>query len=641
MVPGGVTDAIAHFAGYLHLIQDMALSRILYEDPARPHRVGEDDDRHPGDQRPGELPELPSLPIRVMLSPEQADAPAKTPLTPSVPPPISGSGPVFDPHAPIALPPRSGGGGGGGGGRRSAEGDDAPEPPLVQEAVIDIDQINTLIDSDVVYFGPQNTAASLNHADPGSVFELFAQARSKTPADLRLPVETSEAAMAFVSARDTATAESGAAGPSILPGSYVDGVRVEDAPDSQAALLQRSPTSEPPRLGHEEPGLSSSTGSNILGNEVRILDLNVQHSALIVGGDVFETDAVVQRNVLHDHDLIEILGGEILGGAGGTPAVGANRASNTASVIETELPTITGTRGGATEWSVTYIDDDFLDIRSISQTNWIRDDDITAQTVTSSHDRIVVGSNTQLNLSAVMELSGRFDLIIVEGDYHRSNLIYQTNVLLDDDVASVTVDGGSAGYALTSGGNTLFNEATILHYGDHTFTPLPGDLSDYATSLENTPFGSDLAGLIPGGGDHPISVLYIRGDFWDINAVFQTNLLADPDTAVQHLDSGTDAEPTGTITTGGNMLGNLATIIDLGTVTEAQFLAGQHYTQTLLIQANLVSEAADIRENDPRALVNEVIAFIDHDEGDADASTGTTLQTGDPLHHDMLGSMLV
>ena len=89
-----------------------------------------------------------------------------------------------------------------------------------------------------------------------------------------------------------------------------------------------------------------------------------------------------------------------------------------------------------------------------------------------------------------------------------------------------------------SGNNELVNAATIESFGDDNFEPMNDDMQALAgaiaggmTSLDPALFGHLLIGT-----DGVINVLYVTGDYYDVNAIWQTNVTSDIDVILQLLD---------------------------------------------------------------------------------------------------------
>ena len=70
-----------------------------------------------------------------------------------------------------------------------------------------------------------------------------------------------------------------------------------------------------------------------------------------------------------------------------------------------------------------------------------------------------------------------------------------------------------------------------------------------------------------------------------------------------------DGAVTQSATTGGNRLHNDAAIVDVN--PDATYVKGQIYTDSILVQANLVPTEDHAVNADTNALVTELIAFVD------------------------------
>ena len=138
-----------------------------------------------------------------------------------------------------------------------------------------------------------------------------------------------------------------------------------------------------------------------------------------------------------------------------------------------------------------------------------------------------------------------------------------------------------------------------------------------------TSLDPELAGALIGHGG-PLKVLYITGDYYDINAVWQTNITSDVDVMYQLQNQpladlmalDPDGAVTQSVTAGGNELHNDAAIVDVN--PDATYVKGEIYTDSILVQANLVPTGTDHAVNaDTHTLVTELIAFVDDHPQDA------------------------
>jgi hypothetical protein len=263
------------------------------------------------------------------------------------------------------------------------------------------------------------------------------------------------------------------------------------------------------------------------------------------------------------------------------------------------------------------------------------DGDVTVQTTSGAYMRVLTGGNTQVGLGSYFDLKF-YDVIIICGDYHEANFIFQKNILLDDDIIMVAADVGPGheGFAqeLSWNGNTLLNDATISNLGTQSNLPVTADMLELATLLEKgetTDLDSSYGWMMEGNGTGELNILYVTGSYYDINIVSQINVLGDVDTAIQYLPDVTpprDGERTEgdalqqSASTGNNTLVNFAEIVDVGTLVD-QHINGEFYEDTILIQANIiVSDTDEIENSDTATLVPEIVAFTG--DGGQDSASG-------------------
>src|SRR6202022_2571964 len=105
------------------------------------------------------------------------------------------------------------------------------------------------------------------------------------------------------------------------------------------------------------------------------------------------------------------------------------------------------------------------------------------------------------------------------------NVIFQNNLLLNDDNIKMAADGTQPFQSVTSGHNNLLNEGTIEDYGGNSFSPLNSDAKTIDGLLANgaTSLDPNLGNAIAGNGS-TFHVLYITGNYYDVNAIWQNNV---------------------------------------------------------------------------------------------------------------------
>lgn len=637
MVPGGVTEIIYHFAGYFHLITETAKERIVYEDGGVPVRPDDYVVQLRDDIVRPDLDE-----IKTERIPDSRFQGPDAITSYSIPayferPPKPFEEPDEDTGGPRKLPQMT---------KPVAGGAIGEFDPLkirliydddVGQQQLDVTQFNNMDDDDLLGAQEDSPVTRLHDIDvDATLAELIGKSEEHIPDDLALPLTGVMAAAEFVAARDADIKENGGDNEhSVAPGRYVNGELVEE-PEGEPA------PEEPPPLDLALEGQWAMLGGNEATNAALIVDIREASNTMIVLGDYFKTNAIIQTNAYIDNDNVRVAGGENY-----APIIGGNNtADNIAEFIQNDgiFPQTPVFHAGL-QWNIHVVDGDFYDINVVYQKNLLRDNDVSVQDSYATHYEAHLGENEQLNLFQIFNGEVRYDLIVVCGDFHAANLIYQYNVLLDADILKIAA-GADAGETTSqsgsSGENALLNDAVIVGYGDNFFAVPEDDLDFILESLASRSSSLDPSQgwLLPGNGSGVLEVLYVTGDYFDINAIWQINVVADLDTAIQlGLCPPEDGESfTQDASTGSNALTNDAAIVDVG--ANNSLVGGEVYQDSILIQANLVTDNNDkIVQGDPNTLVNEVIAFTGDD---AEQTSETELpDTGSTdLNSDPMGSML-
>lgn len=617
MVPGGVTETIWHFAGYFHYIDEVMKNRFVYEQGGVNMRPDDyvlqlkeylsrnDLDEFDTDRIPFAAPQaletilnpfVGGYPLRSLPSIEEADFDAGRTLRPPVP---KAGAPIID---------------GAGGGVVSGLPDISLTYSTAGDQVqLQINQYNFMLDGDRLLVAEDTGVENLHQFDLNEALErLIADARDEVPDDLALSQPGTTAVVDFVVARDLEMAESSDPGPhSVVPGRYVNGELT--VPPPEPAEQPEAPPE--PELDHKLKGQWAILGENEATNAALIGDLKEGSNTMIVLGDFYKTNAIVQTNSYIDNDTIDISSagaGNIIGG--GTTA------DNIADFQQLGGP-FAGFPAmyAGSFWNVKTVEGDYYDINVIVQQNLLRDNDVVVQNTSLTHYEVHVGENEQLNATKVINGDVNYDLIIIGGNYHGANWIFQHNIILDSDILKIAATGNAGaatGQSATAGANELLNDAAIISYGDNVFAKPTDDMKSVVTALaaEETILDPSYGWFIPGSGSSVLNVLFVTGNYYDINAIWQTNIISDVDTAIQFLakappaDLAGDGTLTQSASTGGNIAINEAIIVDAGATFS--YVEGDVYQDTILIQGNLVGENNDkISFGDPTTLVPEIVAF--------------------------------
>lgn len=393
-----------------------------------------------------------------------------------------------------------------------------------------------------------------------------------------------------------------------------------------------------------ENSVQVETGGNTLVNNAVFKNFWTASTVTAVVGDHIEFNAIIQINVLYDHDSITSVVEDW------TQDGSANELFNIAKfqridATENHDPGTTDTPHFPKHWVVTEIKGDLLIVNWLQQFIFQSDNDIGIVSSSGVTTKISSGDNLGINDVSIVEMASAYDLIIIGGSWYDANIIHQLNVLFDNDLVGAISGFETTGDgSLSPSGNLLWNQAYILNIGGaNSYEALPLHYLEAARNLaagnNNLPDGVLQDPFFEGIG--ALRVLYISGDLINLQYIKQTNLLGDSDQialAMAELFQHPDAE--WTLTTGDNALLNNAAIVDLDSLGKT-YVGGQQYSQEVLIQAELISSKPDLWGENPDALANEAVAFLEdaavddaneaapgvYVANDADGQQGDGLQT--------------
>jgi hypothetical protein len=210
----------------------------------------------------------------------------------------------------------------------------------------------------------------------------------------------------------------------------------------------------------------------------------------------------------------------------------------------------------------------------------------------------------------------------------------------------VKFDANASGAQVETGGNLLWNLAAIQNVGEaDRFAAMPDYMNDVVKNIE------DRDASMPEGLSHDpnfagyagLNVLYITGNFYDVNVVKQVNIVGDADLVnkVASSVSQDNQDAAMKIDTGNNAVVNIADIVDYDSFGHTTYVAGNVYSDAILIQGGLVDHDRQDPTQPTDKLANEAIAFLDdHDPQagqDATIDLGHDLSwqngsLGDPMH---------
>jgi hypothetical protein len=664
-----VNEIIWHFAGYLRIAEDFWLARPDYDEGARTILQGRIDVLPGGDREGFEHDDADAASQRSAFMNPAAQATTLL-ATLEAPDPIR----VEDVEA-VRL----------GAFASLAEAAQIPvqlsfgftlagfvQPPAVYalgatDKFVEIAQGNGLHDRDALLDALLEEGALVPFADARPLLaDMLSDVAEVAPEDLRLPSGDGATVLSFMVARDHARSEGELHPDDLHPhevaaGRYVDGVASAETFEREAADedagassgVAEGQTASASIDGAWPVGQEATLGANEAVNLAAIVDLNEASAGLIVMGDYYETNAIVQAIAYRDADDVSVDNGA---GPRATPTAlvqtGANTATNYAEFRNEDVGYTVPARGpGPVQFNIDVVEGDFFDVKSLRQMNLLNDNDFVQQTSTDIYSAVSTGENGQYNLAQIFDDAKSYDLIVVLGDFHEYNMVFQTLVLADGDTIEVLASPGLAGLGgatlqtLRAGENELVNDALIRNIGTPAFRDVDAGIESFVAQLQ----AGDLF-LDPRiayemiGGSGTIDVLFVTGNYYDLNLISQMTVMSDMDILRQTAPEGgvvSVDEVIQSSSTGGNSLVNQATIVDVGTVSDVQYLGGDYYSDTILVQAEIVDpDENDVVYGDASALATEVIAFTDHVEPEpaADAYTATAYSAG---QGDVMGGVLV
>jgi hypothetical protein len=611
MVPSGVAEIVEliwHFAGYFRIHPDgIARIKINYEGTA-PKILEDDDTRTPTDKSSKPLPtDIDSSPSPVAIFPDVDDYSWHVDLRHFSDklgkyPDLPKAGPK-----PLETPPNQLAAGGGGGGGGSSIEYIFKWPGPTQE-IVDLQQVNILHDNDQASVGPLELDLQPIDAAP-VLLSMLDDAQEAVPANFEPEHNDSSSVLAFVNERDSHPAETQVenAPYTVSSGKYVNGELQDPDTDVHQVTNEKidaisaalEAVDGPPALpSGDHTGMhiqDMSVGSNIAANDASVNTYAGLCGSMLVLGNTYQIQAIFQTNVLVQSDQIEVTSG----GEGGINVM-PNLVQNIADISTTGAVEGPWEVDGPLFWQVDVITGSFYDVKCMVQTNFISDNDTVSQTQSFGLSFVMAGSNDQINTIDFTTLSSQYDLIVIGGSYHRLDMIDQKNVVLD--LNHVWQDGtGSApaDQSITAGNNVLLNDASIVYYGSTGSQVVTDGMLELAEVLA--------------GGTQPNGSLIANAFPTLMGAVHvQYNLISDADAAAQLLTSDSGEQ---SMSTGNNQAINVATIVDGGSLT-TPYVAGQAYSDTILIQTNIISTDHTITTNDPAQLVPELVAFTGNDTAD-------------------------
>ncbi len=332
-------------------------------------------------------------------------------------------------------------------------------------------------------------------------------------------------------------------------------------------------------------------GGNLAVNEVAATIAWIDAPYIAVGGKAMDLTVISQVAVISDWDQIE------QGGSSGTKVV------QSASVdVEAKaaywLNQTEGAEGQPAFASVDWISGDLVVANFIKQEIDATDIDHIQAEISASTTLYAMGDNQMVNVTEIVQLGSYYDVIMIGGNMISVDMLFQTNVLVDDDIVS----GGSI--SAQGDENLVMNEASVSKTGEDSHKELHQDMAN-AMALGEADMDALEDALLNDpmfAGMEQIRALKIEGDLLQVNIMEQVTMLLDQDDV--HVSGPKAAETE--IIAGSNALLNAANVAKAG-VDSVVMAAEETYSDLLLHQASLydVPDQDDISE-----LTNDAIAVL-------------------------------
>jgi hypothetical protein len=282
----------------------------------------------------------------------------------------------------------------------------------------------------------------------------------------------------------------------------------------------------------------------------------------------------------------------------------------------------------------------------MEQYNFLSDNDTMTVQTSGVETSVLSGGNTVTDLASYLGIGTQYDLVIVGGQAYNMNSINQISVLYDND--TVKLDGNGTSVQVQTGNNLMWNLASIENVGSaNRFAAMPDYMNETMKNIQ------DHQNSMPGGlaadpnfaGYPGLNVLYITGNFYDVNVIKQVNIVGDADSVTKVANSilQDNANATVHIDTGSNAVINVASIVDYDSFGHTTYVAGNVYSDAVLIQGGLLDHG-QTNAAQPGQLANEAIAFLGNNDPvtSTDDHHTTTIDAGHDLsfHNGSVGDVM-
>lgn len=394
-------------------------------------------------------------------------------------------------------------------------------------------------------------------------------------------------------------------------------------PDRGLAKLPEEPDDSNTSVEQDDPSgtsLEVTAGANLVVNVASVINTGVITSVTAVMGNYHQVDAISQAFVYSDNDEIA----STLHSSDRSGEAAETIAKNIALFEHSTFEASSHADTDATEptfpnsWRVSVIDGDVSFVQWIEQYQFVTDNDTMTVITSGSETTVLTGGNTSINFSSFFGMGMQYDLVIIGGNVLDINSITQISLLYDNDWVRAE-DGVDPGADIQTGDNLIWNFASIHNVGtDSPFAAMPDYMAATQKAIEdrdpNMPEG--LSFDVNFQGYAGLNVLYITGNLYDMTIIKQVSILGDSDDVTLAASTILENNPDATVTidTGSNAVVNIAEIVDYDSFGQTTYLAGQLYSDAILIQGGLVEHDTTQPQPADDRLANEVIAFFDNDD---------------------------
>ncbi|MBB4017962.1 hypothetical protein GGR16_002996 [Chelatococcus caeni] len=364
-----------------------------------------------------------------------------------------------------------------------------------------------------------------------------------------------------------------------------------------------------------------------------------------LGGALSQT-AVLQFNGLVDRDA-NVQAARLSMAEAGPDSVGTVTQQTTSggNSLSNEAVLVSGSDG----YDLIVVSGNYYEYNIILQFNLIIDRDLNQAFVQAvigdgeaSQQVLSSGGNLQVNEAAIVDTNSGGGLQLIGGIYSEHFIAVQSSILFDGDVNALIALLGPEGIAaavsgqfVSSGGNVQINMA---RFGFEEGEGACDDVAAWLDFLANPFAGGAYAVQLVDADGKPINVLFVDGDYHDINLIVQVNIIDDSDSNV------VDATASGAHNLSGDGFGafdfdqfagsgsnttvNHAVIIDDNGGFGAQVVAGNYTEFNVIVQQNVLFDG-------DANVVTQVAGAVEqmaHDELTEALAHAPAAASGDALH---------